>query len=79
MRANVDRACKCDAFSSGSVAAAARARLALLSLSAPLMHAQLWQPMPIMIWIAIVVEAAIQNWAGARHVLDLSFLTHSAC
>jgi H+-transporting ATPase len=23
---------------------------------------QLYQPMPIMIWIAIIIEAAIQNW-----------------
>lgn len=29
---------------------------------------QLYQPMPIMIWIAIVIEAAIQNW------LDMAIL-----
>ena len=29
---------------------------------------QLWQPMPIMIWMAIIIEAGIQNW------IDMSVL-----
>jgi hypothetical protein len=34
---------------------------------------QLYQPMPIMIWIAIIVEAAIQNWLDMGILLGIQF------
>ncbi|PSC73000.1 p-type h+-atpase isoform C [Micractinium conductrix] len=33
----------------------------------------LWGPMPIMIWIAIIVEFAIQNWIDAGILLGIQF------
>ena len=38
---------------------------------------QLWQPMPIMIWIAAVVEAAIQNWTDMAILLFIQFANAS--
>ncbi|KNC77588.1 hypothetical protein SARC_09955 [Sphaeroforma arctica JP610] len=35
---------------------------------------QLYQPMPIMIWIAIVIEAAIQNWLDMAVLLAIQFI-----
>jgi hypothetical protein len=35
---------------------------------------QLKGPMPIMIWIAIVVEAAIQNWLDMGILLGIQFI-----
>jgi H+-transporting ATPase len=34
---------------------------------------QLWQPMPIMIWIAAITEAGIQNWADMAILLGIQF------
>jgi len=34
---------------------------------------QLYQPMPIMIWIAIIIEAAIQNWLDMGILLMIQF------
>lgn len=34
---------------------------------------QLYQPMPIMIWIAIVIEAAIENWLDMGILLAIQF------
>ena len=34
---------------------------------------QLWQPMPVMIWIAVIVEAAIQNWIDMAILLLIQF------
>ena len=34
---------------------------------------QLWQPMPIMIWIAIIIEAAIQNFLDMGILLFIQF------
>jgi H+-transporting ATPase len=34
---------------------------------------QLWQPMPIMIWIAAIIEAAIQNWIDMSILLFIQF------
>lgn len=34
---------------------------------------QLWQPMPIMIWIAIVIEAGIQNFIDMAILLFIQF------
>ena len=34
---------------------------------------QLWQPMPIMIWIAVIIEAGIQNWADMAILLFIQF------
>eukprot|EP00201_Polytomella_parva_P007728 CAMPEP_0175064506 /NCGR_PEP_ID=MMETSP0052_2-20121109/15374_1 /TAXON_ID=51329 ORGANISM="Polytomella parva, Strain SAG 63-3" /NCGR_SAMPLE_ID=MMETSP0052_2 /ASSEMBLY_ACC=CAM_ASM_000194 /LENGTH=1224 /DNA_ID=CAMNT_0016330871 /DNA_START=383 /DNA_END=4057 /DNA_ORIENTATION=+ len=34
---------------------------------------QLYQPMPIMIWIAVVIEAAIQNWADFAILIGILF------
>ena len=38
---------------------------------------QLWQPMPIMIWVAALVEAAIQNWADMAILLFIQFANAS--
>ncbi|KAG2442954.1 hypothetical protein HXX76_003029 [Chlamydomonas incerta] len=34
---------------------------------------QLYQPMPIMIWIAAIIEAAIENWADMGILLGIQF------
>ncbi len=38
---------------------------------------QLWQPMPIMIWIAAIVEAGIQNWVDMAILLFIQFANAS--
>lgn len=38
---------------------------------------QLWQPMPIMIWIAAIIEAAIQNWIDMGILLFIQFANAS--
>ncbi len=38
---------------------------------------QLWQPMPIMIWIAAIVEAGIQNWLDMSILLFIQFANAS--
>lgn len=38
---------------------------------------QLWQPMPVMIWIAAAVEAAIENWADMAILLAILFANAS--
>mmetsp|Transcript_27806 Transcript_27806/g.28050 ORF Transcript_27806/g.28050 Transcript_27806/m.28050 type:complete len:957 (+) Transcript_27806:147-3017(+) len=38
---------------------------------------QLWQPMPIMIWLAIIIEAGIQNWADMAILLIIQFANAS--
>jgi magnesium-transporting ATPase (P-type) len=38
---------------------------------------QLWQPMPIMIWIAALVEAGIQNWLDMAILLFIQFANAS--
>lgn len=38
---------------------------------------QLWAPMPIMIWIAVVTEAAIQNWPDMGILLGIQFTNAS--
>jgi H+-transporting ATPase len=38
---------------------------------------QLWQPMPIMIWIAAIVEAGIQNWLDMGILLGIQFANAS--
>jgi H+-transporting ATPase len=38
---------------------------------------QLWQPMPIMIWIAAIVEAGIQNWLDMSILLAIQFTNAS--
>jgi H+-transporting ATPase len=38
---------------------------------------QLWQPMPIMIWIAAIIEAAIQNWIDTAILLFIQFANAS--
>lgn len=38
---------------------------------------QLWQPMPIMIWLAIVIEAAIQNWIDMAVLIFIQFANAS--
>ena len=38
---------------------------------------QLWQPMPIMIWIAAIVEAGIQNWIDLAILLFIQFANAS--
>jgi hypothetical protein len=35
---------------------------------------QLWQPMPVMIWIAVVIEAAIQNYIDMAILLAIQFI-----
>jgi len=35
---------------------------------------QLWQPMPIMLWIAAITEAAIQNWPDMAILLGIQFV-----
>lgn len=35
---------------------------------------QLYQPMPIMIWIAAIIEGAIENWADMGILLGIQFL-----
>ncbi|GLC35934.1 hypothetical protein PLESTB_000520900 [Pleodorina starrii] len=35
---------------------------------------QLYQPMPIMIWIAAIIEAAIQNWADFGILMGIQFI-----
>ncbi len=35
---------------------------------------QLYQPMPIMIWIAAIVEGAIENWADMGILLGIQFI-----
>ncbi len=34
---------------------------------------QFWQPMPIMIWIAIIIEGSIQNWIDMAILLFIQF------
>lgn len=34
---------------------------------------QLWQPMPIMIWLAAIIEAGIQNWIDMAILLFIQF------
>lgn len=38
---------------------------------------QLWQPMPIMIWLAAIVEAGIQNWIDMSLLLAIQFANAS--
>lgn len=38
---------------------------------------QLWQPMPIMIWLAAIIEAAIQNWIDMAILLFIQFANAS--
>ena len=38
---------------------------------------QLWQPMPIMIWIAAIVEAGIQNWIDMSILICIQFANAS--
>jgi len=38
---------------------------------------QLWQPMPIMIWLAIIIEAGIQNWIDMGVLLFIQFANAS--
>lgn len=35
---------------------------------------QLYAPMPIMIWIAVIVEAAIENWPDMGILLGIQFI-----
>lgn len=35
---------------------------------------QLWQPMPVMIWIAAITEAGIQNWPDMAILLGIQFI-----
>lgn len=35
---------------------------------------QLYQPMPIMIWIAAIVEAVIENWADFGILMGIQFI-----
>jgi H+-transporting ATPase len=37
----------------------------------------LWQPMPIMIWIAVIIEAAIDNWTDMAILLFIQFANAS--
>jgi magnesium-transporting ATPase (P-type) len=34
---------------------------------------QLWEPMPIMIWIAVIIEAGIQNWIDMAILIFIQF------
>jgi H+-transporting ATPase len=38
---------------------------------------QLWQPMPIMIWIAALIEGAIQDWPDMSILLAIQFINAS--
>jgi magnesium-transporting ATPase (P-type) len=38
---------------------------------------QLWQPMPVMIWIAAIIEAGIQNWLDMAILLLIQFANAS--
>lgn len=38
---------------------------------------QLWQPMPIMIWLTAIIEAAIQNWIDMAILLFIQFANAS--
>jgi len=38
-----------------------------------LFASQLWQPMPIMIWIAAIIELGIENWPDAGILLGIQF------
>ena len=38
---------------------------------------QLWQPMPCMIWLAIIIEAAIENWIDMAILLFIQFANAS--
>ena len=38
---------------------------------------QLWEPMPIMIWLAAIVEAGIQNWLDMSILLFIQFANAS--
>ena len=38
---------------------------------------QLWQPMPVMIWVAALTEAAIQNWPDMAILLVIQFTNAS--
>lgn len=40
---------------------------------------QLYQPMPVMIWIAIVIEAAIENWLDMGILLAIQVRFVSGC
>ena len=35
---------------------------------------QLWQPMPCMIWMAVIIEGAIQSWPDMGILLGIQFL-----
>jgi H+-transporting ATPase len=37
----------------------------------------LWQPMPIMIWLAIIIEAAIENWDDMAILIFIQFANAS--
>lgn len=51
-----------------------RVRIALICLQIPHARPQLYQPMPIMIWIAIIIELALQNWIDAGILLAIQFI-----
>ena len=38
---------------------------------------QLWQPMPVMIWIAAIIEAGIENWPDFAILLAIQFINAS--
>lgn len=38
---------------------------------------QLWQPMPLMIWLAVIIEAGIQNWIDMAVLLFIQFANAS--
>lgn len=38
---------------------------------------QLWQPMPLMIWFAIIIEAGIQNWIDFGILIFIQFANAS--
>ena len=38
---------------------------------------QLWQPMPVMIWLAVIIEAGIQNWPDMVILLVIQFTNAS--
>ena len=40
-------------------------------------HLQLVMPMPIMIWLAVIVEAAIANWLDMIILLLIQFINAS--
>ena len=42
-----------------------------------LFFSQLWQPMPVMIWLAIIIEIAIYNWTDMGILLFIQFANAS--